>query len=74
MNALFLSCLIQNNYLLKKEKKLKFKYLDVRGEHSVLSESNKVGVLGSSSPCPGGVVIIGGDDGDKGEGEEEEEL
>lgn len=30
------------------------------GEHSVLSESSKQGALGSSSPCPGGVVQVVG--------------
>ena len=60
MNALSLSYLIQKNYLLKKEKKLKFKHLDVRVEHSVLSEGNKQGALGSSSPCPSGVVMVAG--------------
>jgi hypothetical protein len=38
MNTLFLSYLIQNNYLLKKEKNIYVKHLDVRGEHSVLSD------------------------------------
>jgi len=38
MNILFLSYLIQNNYLLKKEKNIYVKHLDVRGEHSVLSD------------------------------------
>ena len=41
MNGLSLSYLIQKNYLLKKEKNIYVKQLDVRGEHSVLSEGNK---------------------------------
>jgi len=57
MNGPFLSYLIQKNYLLKKEKNIYVKHLDVRGEHSVLSD---LGALGSSSPCPGGTVPGGG--------------
>ena len=60
MNGLSLSYLIQKNYLLKKEKKLKFKDLDVMGEHSVLSEATKTGCAGLSSPFPGGVVQVAG--------------
>jgi hypothetical protein len=40
----------------KKEKKLNIKWLDVRVEHSLLSD----GCAGLSSPFPGGVVMAGG--------------
>ena len=50
MNTLSLSYLIQKNYLLKKEKNIYVKHLDIGDEHSVLSETTKTGCAGFKFP------------------------